>query len=102
PLAAGGALFRDELFSKQGAFRAFCAITGFLGLCALLLSASRGAWIAAVIALAVLTVLSERIPKAARPLILAGPRTMVLRRISVMALAILAFSMLFIGQQARK
>jgi O-antigen ligase/tetratricopeptide (TPR) repeat protein len=101
PLAAGGALFRDDLFSKQRAFPVFCAVTGFLALCALLLSASRGAWIATAIALTVLMVLSGRMPKAARPLILAGNRGVVFRRVSVMALAFLAFSIFFIGQRAR-
>ena len=101
PLAAGGALFRDDLFSEQRAFPVFCGVTAFLALCALLLSASRGAWMAAAMALAVLMVLSERIPKAARPLILTGPPATVFRRVSVMALAVLALSILFIGQQAR-
>jgi O-antigen ligase/tetratricopeptide (TPR) repeat protein len=102
PLAAGVALFRDDLFSKQRAFPVFCVVIAFLALCALLLSASRGAWTATTIALTVLMVLSERIPKAARPLISAGPRRTVLRRVSIIALAVLAFSMFFIGQQARR
>jgi tetratricopeptide (TPR) repeat protein len=101
PLAAGGALFGDLLFSKQHAFPVLCGVTGFLGLCALLLSASRGAWIATAIAFTVLMMLSGQMPESARPHILAGRRGTVLRRISVMALAILALSMLFIGQQAR-
>ena len=101
PLAAGGALFRDDLFSKREPFRVFCALTAFLALCGLLLSASRGAWIATAIALTVLILLSGRMPQTARPLILAGPRATVFRRVSVIALAVLALSMLFIGQQAR-
>jgi O-antigen ligase/tetratricopeptide (TPR) repeat protein len=101
PLAAGGALFRDDLFSKQRAFPVFCVVTAFLALCALLLSASRGAWIATALAVTLLMMLSARMPKGARPLILAGPRGTLFRRVSVMALAVLAFSMFFIGQQAR-
>ena len=101
PLAAGGALFRDDLFSKRGAFRVFCAVTGFLVLCGLLLSASRGAWIATAIALTVLMLLSGRMAQTARPLILAGSRATVLRRVSVLALAVLVLSILFIGQRAR-
>ena len=102
PLAAGGALFRDDLFSKEGAFRVFCAVTGFLVLCGLLLSASRGAWIATAIALTVLMLLSGRMAQTARPLILAGSRATVLRRVSVLALAVLVLSILFIGQRARE
>ena len=101
PLAAVGALFRDDLFSKRGAFRVFCAVTAFLVLCGLLLSASRGAWIATAIALTVLMLLSGRMPQTARPLILAGPRATVFRRVSVIALAVLVLSILFIGQRAR-
>jgi O-antigen ligase/tetratricopeptide (TPR) repeat protein len=101
PLAIGGALFRDDLFSKQPAFPLFCAVTAFFVLCALLLSASRGAWIAAAIALTVLMLLSRRLPRASRPLILDGPPRMRLLRSSVMVLAALIFSILFIGQQGR-
>ena len=101
PLATGGALFRDDLFSKRGPFRVFCAVTAFLVLCGLLLSASRGAWIATAIALMVLMLLSGRMPQTARPLVLAGPRATVFRRVSVIALAVLVLSMLFIGQRAR-
>ena len=101
PLTAGGVLFRDDLFSEQRAFPVFCGVTGFLVLCGLLLSASRGAWIATAIALTVLMLLSGRMPQTSRPLILAGPRATVFRRVSVMALAVLALSMLFIGEQAR-
>jgi len=101
PLAIGGTLFRDDLFSKQPAFPLFSAVTAFFALCALLLSASRGAWIATAIALTVLMLLSRRMPRASRPVILDGPLRMRLLRSSVMVLAVLIFSILFIGQQGR-
>ena len=54
PLAVAGALFPCDRFSTQFAFRVLSAITGFFIVCALLLSLSRAAWIAAALALALL------------------------------------------------
>jgi O-antigen ligase/tetratricopeptide (TPR) repeat protein len=102
PLAAGSTLFRSDLFSKSRAFRVFSAVTAFLIVCALLLSLSRGAWIASAIALAVLFGLSERMPQTARPPILRIEHGALLRWAGVLALSVIALSLLFIGPQGRR
>lgn len=102
PLAAGGALFRSDLFSKQLAFRVFSGATTFLIVSALLLSLSRGAWIAAAIALAILFALSAWMPQVARPRLLSLDRGTLPRRASVLALALIALSFVFIGPRGRR
>src|SRR5207245_8375177 len=102
PLAAGGALFRSDLFSMRRAFRVFSGVTAFLLVCALLLSLSRGAWIASVIGLAVLFALSARMPRTRPPRVLSLEHGTVLRRASVLALALIALSLLFIGPAGRQ
>jgi O-antigen ligase/tetratricopeptide (TPR) repeat protein len=100
PLAVGGALFPDELFPEQEAFPLLCATVAFLALCGLLLSGSRGAWIAAAIALGVLMLLSRRMPRASRLAVL-GTSGKPILRLGAIALAVLLLSILFIGQQGR-
>jgi len=102
PLAAGGALFRSDLFSTRRAFRVFSGVTAFLLVCALSLSLSRGAWIASVIGLAVLFALSARMPQAAPPRVLSPEHGTVLRRASVLTLALIALALLFIGPAGRQ
>jgi O-antigen ligase/tetratricopeptide (TPR) repeat protein len=102
PLAAGGALFRSDLFSKQRAFRVFSGVTAFLIVCALLLSLSRAAWIASVISLAILFAFSARMPQAAWPRVLRLEPGTFPHQASVMALALIALSLLFIGPAGRQ
>ncbi len=102
PLAVGEALFRSDLFSRQRAFRVFCAVTSFLILCALLLSLSRAAWIGAAIALALLFALSARMPQTARPRLLSFEHGTLPRRAGVLAFAVIALSLLFIGPEGRR
>jgi O-antigen ligase/tetratricopeptide (TPR) repeat protein len=102
PLAVGGALLQSDLFSSSREFRVFSLVTSLLTVCALLLSLSRGAWIASLIALAVLFGLSARITHRARPHILRLERGKALRRVGVLALAVVAISLLFIGPHGRR
>jgi O-antigen ligase/Flp pilus assembly protein TadD len=102
PLAAGGVMFRSGLFRPTRAFRVFSAVALFMIVCALLLSLSRGAWIAAVIAIAVLFSLGARMPAQARPRLLDLGRGKLLRLAIVVAAALLTVALLFIGPQGRE
>lgn len=102
PLAAGGALFRSQLFSKAREFRVLSTVTAFLIICALLLSLSRGAWVASLISLAVLFGLSARMHQEVRPRFLRLGRGTLLRRTGVLAFGMVALCLFFIGPQGRR
>jgi O-antigen ligase/tetratricopeptide (TPR) repeat protein len=102
PLAVGGAMFRSDLFSKLRAFRVFSALTAFFVVCALLLSLSRGAWIAGAIALAALFVLSARMPARARPRLPGFARAGMPSAAGVLAAALVVSAFVFIGAPGRR
>jgi O-antigen ligase/tetratricopeptide (TPR) repeat protein len=102
PLAVSGALFRSDLFSKPYAFRVFSAVAAFLIVGALLLSLSRGAWIASVLALAVLFGVSGQMPQEARPRARRLGRGALMRRAIVPVATVIVLSLLFIGPQGRE
>jgi O-antigen ligase/Tfp pilus assembly protein PilF len=101
PLAIGGALFRPGRGSRSREFRLFSAVTALLIICGILLSLSRGAWIASAIAVAVLFALSPRVPSDVLPRIFKRDRWTALRRVGVVSLGAIALSLLFIGARGR-
>jgi len=102
PLAVGGALLDASFFSgeRARAFRLLCAASALLIAGALLLSLSRGAWIAAASGLMCLAALAQYASRTARtPTAERGRRFY--SRPAIICLGLTAIALVFIGPQGR-
>jgi len=102
PIALGGALFGTDRFSKHRPFRVFSGVTAFLVMCALLLSLSRAAWIAAALSLAILFTLSARMTSDAAPQTSGVAYRTALRRFGAMIFVAVLLGVVFVGPQGRE
>ena len=102
PIALGGALFGTGRVSKHRAFRVFSGVTAFLVMCALLLSLSRAAWIAAALGLAILFTLTARKTSDAAPQTSGVAYIPALRRFGAIIFVAVALGVVFVGPQGRE
>ena len=102
PVAVGGALFDFDFVPRQikQEFRLFSGLYAFIILAGLLLSLSRGAWMAAAIGLGVIIFLGGYVPDDARSRLLSRQHHL-LRNACIGFFGILAVALAFIGPRGR-